>query len=943
MPFLFTHICDLLSTLESLHISTKRKPALSPRELQTLYKSHITSWFGYFRSDLTPDLWLPLFSLLWPEGRSDRVYGFREDGLINAIGAAMCFGSSRVEELRKWRVGWDGKGDRDLGECVERVFAVTENVVTPVNAVTITEIEAVLDELASLCQFSSADIRNAKSQVAVNRGGTPSKSREIPRRQVLLGCIYLRLSSRDAKWFTRILLKSLLPVTLSPDNLFQEFHFLFPEIWRVRNDLKSALTLLSSKTFKLFPCHPDPEDKSELLESGCRLLLPEPGIKVGRPHFVKATSCKSVLSLVGKSTWALERKYDGEYCQIHVDLTKGSNWLNIYSKSGRDSTLDRVGCHGIIRDCLQLDSPEKRVVKKWCILEAEFLVYDEEEEKIANFCAIREHVTRAGRYIGTSSSGDRARGDKTKQHIILKFFDCILLDDICTPASSYNARRHHLENLIKKIPNKAELVTRKIIEFGRDGKGEEIFLESFARGIGMRWEGFVMKPVDGRYVGWGAGKGNFWIKVKKDYIEGFGDSGDFAIIGGRVGGKRGVERGCKLYLPNIGSVDLMELSAVDPGTANTFYAACLTNKQDLISLSAKPIFKVVFTVSYNLTQADISHLKTHRYFHGTEHSTESDMPYTILPLDSHFPKPDFLFSILPVVECFGGGFDKIDSSNYWTLRWPRVKKIHKDRDYLEALTFEELQKMAKDANTIPNNYTQDVRKWEEKLKVSTSRRRRGNAWSQGNKPTGMLTKSFWEADSPTTRSLKSGSWLAEASLEDPEATQEEEQESPLARHSERPLSQISGNSMTSFRESQSQYNPQRAITDSPIFGRQVYLMDCLSGKPEVDELLQELEISRSGDYKDLTVGIEEFPMSQEQRAVLLVEERRRDEIKCLLEQLSRATVERKTIIEVYSWRILKRMKALLEEEKGKAKGKRRRIEEDWSLMHLDTISSTRVK
>lgn len=118
MPFLFSHICDLFSTLEAFHIGKKKH---SEHELQALYKSHLTSWFGYFRPDLTPDLWLPVFSILWPEGRKDRVYGFKEDGLLNAISTTMCFGKTRADDLKGWRTL---RGDRDLGECVERVFAM---------------------------------------------------------------------------------------------------------------------------------------------------------------------------------------------------------------------------------------------------------------------------------------------------------------------------------------------------------------------------------------------------------------------------------------------------------------------------------------------------------------------------------------------------------------------------------------------------------------------------------------------------------------------------------------------------------------------------------------------------------------------------------------------------------------------------------------------------
>lgn len=43
---------------------------------------------------------------------------------------------------------------------------------------------------------------------------------------------------------------------------------------------------------------------------------------------------------------SMERKYDGEYCQIHIDISKKNDgWLKIFSKSGRDSTGDRTRVH----------------------------------------------------------------------------------------------------------------------------------------------------------------------------------------------------------------------------------------------------------------------------------------------------------------------------------------------------------------------------------------------------------------------------------------------------------------------------------------------------------------------------------------------------------------------------------------------------------------------
>jgi DNA ligase-4 len=70
---------------------------------------------------------------------------------------------------------------------------------------------------------------------------------------------------------------------------------------------------------------------------------------------------------------SVERKYDGEYCQIHIDLSRASDGIKIFSKSGKDSTIDRIRLHRALRDSLKLDTADCRI-KRLCILEGELLV-----------------------------------------------------------------------------------------------------------------------------------------------------------------------------------------------------------------------------------------------------------------------------------------------------------------------------------------------------------------------------------------------------------------------------------------------------------------------------------------------------------------------------------------------------------------------------------------
>lgn len=103
---------------------------------------------------------------------------------------------------------------------------------------------------------------------------------------------------------------------------------------------------------------------------------------------MKGRNCYHALSYFKKSTmvWG-ETKYDGERAQIHVEILDddGTSNIKIWSKSGRESTWDRLGVHDIIRDALGLNKSGKlkvssnRVttarVKRNVVLDAEMVAW----------------------------------------------------------------------------------------------------------------------------------------------------------------------------------------------------------------------------------------------------------------------------------------------------------------------------------------------------------------------------------------------------------------------------------------------------------------------------------------------------------------------------------------------------------------------------------------
>ena len=134
------------------------------------------------------------------------------------------------------------------------------------------------------------------------------------------------------------------------------FHVSLPDCLAVRSTLRHALQLLDE---------PDcVQLLSQSVENGeytsVSLAAPQPkpqlGVIVSPPSFEKARSIEHCCQLVGKCRASVEQKYDGEYCQVHVSLTAGTAELQIFSKTGRDSTEDQVVIHDAIKRCLRIDN-----------------------------------------------------------------------------------------------------------------------------------------------------------------------------------------------------------------------------------------------------------------------------------------------------------------------------------------------------------------------------------------------------------------------------------------------------------------------------------------------------------------------------------------------------------------------------------------------------------
>lgn len=381
MGFKFAHLCDLFSALEANRVL---KASTEARKIDPDARS-ISHWFYQHGKRLrAPDTnQLALLSCMFPEKRPDRVYWLQDASLARIVGRCLLLGSSRREELERWRTS----GGVDLAQCVENVMRQAENYITADQEVTVEEVDAALTAIASRCRFSGPRVRRQRTAVDVEDALSP---------------LYRRLSSRDAKWLTRMILKSLAPVVLPSRIVMKSFHFLLPHLLLFQDSMEAALNILHAGPISKFPSHPEPGLARDLSSIAMQNLDPVIGVKIGRPEYYKARSIKHCCQMVGRRRMSVERKYDGEYCQIHIDLTKRSDSIRIFSKSGKDSSADRAGINPVIREALRIGTPQCKFSRR-CILEGEILVWSDKQDGIADFHKLRKFLPRSGTLIGTQN------------------------------------------------------------------------------------------------------------------------------------------------------------------------------------------------------------------------------------------------------------------------------------------------------------------------------------------------------------------------------------------------------------------------------------------------------------------------------------------------------------------------------------------------------------
>lgn len=479
------------------------------------------------------------------------------------------------------------------------------------------------------------------------------------------------MSARDAKWLTRLILKNYEPVILDPTRVCRGLHPLLPTILKVQDDFAVAGRFLQEHVRRRGVTGADLSRDDLALR-----LKPRLGVKVGRQMWVKGRSIKNCLDM-SRGRISCEEKLDGEYCQIHIDLSKDRNCIQIFSKSGKDSTKDRAALHDAIRKSLEIGE-RTCPFEKGCILEGELVVYSDQEQRILEFEKIRKHVSRSGAFIGTEQDSQA----HPHEHLMIVYFDVLLIDDESLLGIRQSQRFKRLAELIRCVHGQSKLVRRHIIDCDRRSAASDL-RRIFAQCITERKEGLVLKA-DDPYFDFATSRrpyGSCCIKLKKEYIGGFGDVGDFAVVGARYDAAK-----AKTY-------DIANIKWTH------FYIGCLDNKEEVERWHRTPRFIVTNVVELNATQ--MKTFITHANPRFTREDENEAIILKIAPGIDNGIRPAVVFTEPPVfdIRCFN--FNRGGNTDFLAPRFPMVNKIHFDRTYLDVVTFQELQDMAKLEKDMP--------------------------------------------------------------------------------------------------------------------------------------------------------------------------------------------------------------------------------------------------